>query len=122
MDKPFLQNYDECLRYFYKTYDYPIAPGTVSNIGARNQFCLTAGGTLVTGVYTFPKPMAKAPTVIPYSRTSGAANSTNAPGAGVVSCTVGNIGQGSFLQLTLSSGTGVTLGAEYAQFTGDTGW
>jgi hypothetical protein len=71
MDLDFASNLDRCLRYFQKTYNYGVAPGTVTNAGS-----LWVPAFASLSVYTpivFKKIMAKQPTVTtPYSPSTGA--------------------------------------------------
>lgn len=72
IDKPFTQNYDECLRFYQKTWNYTTAVGNVTSAGS-----LYATGMSSQSLFqpiTFLKPMAKAPTAISYSPVTGAAN------------------------------------------------
>ena len=78
IDKPFTQNLDECLRYYSKSYQYGVAPKAVNNTG-----CMAGVATPnqnLFGPFRFPKPMAKAPSVITYSTQTGSVGS----GAGAV--------------------------------------
>ena len=59
IDKPFTENHDECLRYYQKSYDYTIVPGTASNSnGASAIFHYNATSSPVVPS-TFKKLMAK---------------------------------------------------------------
>ena len=72
IDKPFTQNYDECLRFYQKTWNYTTAVGNVTSAGS-----LYATGMSSQSLFqpiTFLKPMAKAPTAISYSPVTGAAS------------------------------------------------
>jgi hypothetical protein len=72
IDCPFQQNYDDCLRYFTKSYPYTVATGSVGGSGAFNMMFAAAGNPYL--YVPFKKTMAKTPTVVGYSQTSGAAN------------------------------------------------
>jgi len=72
IDKPFTQNLDECLRYYCKSYDYGVAPGTVS--GAGMMYHLTVAGANPLWPVSFPKIMAKTPTMTGYSGNNGLIN------------------------------------------------
>ena len=93
IDKPWTQNYDECLRYFFKSWDYAVAVATTAANGA---FINLNGPTTsaMVGHWPFKKVMAKAPTVTCYSQTSGAINTvrdvTGATDRTVNSTTVSN--------------------------------
>ncbi len=69
IDKPFSQNYDECLRYYQKTYEYSVRTGTVNSSGV----CVTQSqaNTNPLGSMRFVKPMAKIPIVTGFSDVSG---------------------------------------------------
>lgn len=60
MDCPFTQNYDDCLRYWCKSYPYATKQGTVSSEGYEVWTNLESG-TQLRGPTKFPKRMAKAP-------------------------------------------------------------
>ena len=120
MDKPFTQNLDECLRYYYKTYDYQAAIGLATGTGIKT-FIAPSATANAFGPFQFPKPMAKTPTITFYNYATGSANSVrdgfstdHASASAVNPCTNG------FQYLTFS---GATTGAVqvYTQFTADTG-
>jgi hypothetical protein len=71
MDKPFSQNFDECQRYYSKSYPYNILPGAVNSAGAAS--ILAAVGQNIYGTVSFPKRMANIPGVQVYSDVTGAA-------------------------------------------------
>jgi hypothetical protein len=79
IDKPFPQNFDECLRYFAKSYNYAVAINTASVGGYISQFVIQ--NSSVIGGLRFPKPMAKVPTVSGYSAVGGANNVYDATAA-----------------------------------------
>jgi hypothetical protein len=121
-DCPWQQNYDDCLRYYQKTYDYTVATGTVTAIGCRSFSALGAGATLAFGPASFHKPLAKTPTMVLYNQATGAANSVQ-DGAGTNHASAGcvNIGTSGFTAINYA--TGVTAAsAVYAHYTADTGW
>jgi hypothetical protein len=120
IDKPFTQNYEECLRYYCKSYDYETAIGTASAAASTSAW---QGST--TGFYTatkFPKNMAKLPTGIIYSWATGAANATRFSGVdyAVTSVSLGKSYLASFGTATLPA---VAAGATTSfHYTADTGW
>jgi hypothetical protein len=122
IDKPFSQNLDECLRYYQKTYDYGVKPGTVSGNGS-------IGSNGVASIYMpmpgrFNKPMAKVPTVQLYSPSTGAAayirdsdgGADAAVGAGAV-----NLGVSGFAAVGMGGNT-IANHLYLAAYTADTGW
>jgi hypothetical protein len=123
IDKPFAQNYDECLRYYCKSYDYAVAVGTATAPGVVSFVNPIAASSSFNTHVPFPKPMAKVPTVTLYNHNTGNANSIVAPGAGNVTVSsVGNINTRSFPQVAITSGTGVVVGGGFFHYTADTGW
>jgi hypothetical protein len=68
-DKPFTQSFDECLRYFQKTYPYATKPGTA--LGSPI-YITTEANRYPNYFIPFFKPMAKGPTVTIYSPNNGA--------------------------------------------------
>lgn len=73
-DLDFLTNYDRCLRYLSKTFDYGLAPGGAMNYAGAPTFAVTAATTADSG-YRFAKTMARVPTVTYYQPATGAINS-----------------------------------------------
>lgn len=121
MDKPFTQNYDECLRYYQKTYDYGTKPGTVTQNGAR-AIGISASSAPRMPI-SFSKPLANVPTVLAFSTATGASSNlrdlSNAIDRAVNAYL--NVGNSGFSGFGLSStpSTGYTAEAHY---TVDTGW
>jgi hypothetical protein len=82
MDKGFISNLAECQRYYCKSYDYATKSGTITNNGAIiADIPVSTLSPRLTAF--FPVHMAKVPTVIPYSPTTGAANIVRDATAGV---------------------------------------
>ena len=79
IDKPWRQNYDECLRYFCKSYNYGTTIGTVTPTGVRTLIAPAAGITAF-GPLSWPTPMLKNPTFTAYNHATGAANSVRESG------------------------------------------
>jgi hypothetical protein len=122
IDKPFTQNYDECLRYYQKTYDYATVAGTATAVGVRSFVAPAAGATSSNGPAIFHKPMAKTPTVTLYNWATGAANSVR-DGLGVdhASATGVNINQTGLGGVNFA--TGVTAAtAINVHYIADAGW
>jgi hypothetical protein len=122
MDCPFTQNYEECLRYYSKSYSYVTQPGAVTTAG-RVSFIVPSGfGTIPMGTASFPRRLAKAPTVVIYSDATGlinAARDQNLAGDRGVSANISN--EASLSQITMAS-AGTTGGVVTFQYTADTGW
>src|SRR5258705_3497356 len=73
IDCPFEQNYDDCLRYYQKTYNYGVAAGAVTTVGAINGPALPNGSPILHT--PFKRNLARTPTVlISYSPVTGTAN------------------------------------------------
>jgi hypothetical protein len=123
MDCPFTQNYDDCLRYFQKSYPYAVMPGTANSVGIVN-YWTSAGATAAALVpIRFPKVMAKTPTVVGYSNNTGAINTVRNATAGAdvtisSSNTPGDAGFNGFnLSTTVAASSNLQL-----HYTADTGW
>ena len=81
MDLPFDRNLDACLRYYTKSYSYAVKGGTVTDAGAISGIAMASQHP---SIYTvFKKPMAKAPTVVPYSNVTGASSGVRDVLAGI---------------------------------------
>jgi hypothetical protein len=122
IDKPFTQNYDECLRYYQKSYNYTAAAGTASaNVGQLQWFQPNVTTCLIP--IRFIKPMAKVPTVIGYSPSSGAANSirdvTGATDRSISS--YNSVGDSGFSGVVLASAP-VANAQIQVHYTADAGW
>jgi hypothetical protein len=121
IDKPFIGNYEECLRYYAKTYDYGTKPGTVTQNGMI-ELIAWAATTAGSGPVRFPKPMANAPTVTIYNTATGANNSVrDNSGVDHGSATASPVGVGGFSRITFTTATGGIMPI-WAQYTADTGW
>jgi hypothetical protein len=123
MDKPFTGsggNYEECLRYYQKTYLYGVAPATVSSPGMR-AFFVPAATTNCWGSESFKKPMAKVPTMTAYNNATGAANSVqDVNGINHASASIGQIGDSGFCFMSFTTAT-TTQMHMYFHYTADTG-
>jgi hypothetical protein len=121
LDCPFTQNYDDCLRYYCKSYDYETGAGTATFVGDVVWWQGTT--TSLRGTIRFPKPMAKIPNVIIYNTSTGAANSIRLLGTDYAVSSVGDIGKGGFDSMTTATLPAVTAGASaFGQYTADSGW
>jgi hypothetical protein len=123
IDKPFQQNYDECLRYFCKSYPYGTKPPSPSiQAGLRSMTCVPSGTNYMAGPVTFPKSMAKTPSTSIYAY-DGTLNAVTIIGGANAAVTGvgGNMGDLSFDSLTLSAaGTANTV--YQFHYAADTGW
>lgn len=122
IDKPFTQNYDECLRYLQKSYDYDVIPGTANNsIGTLSMWQQTT--TTLFASQRFHKPMAKQPSLVAYEWSTGAANSVRFNGVSYAVSSFGNIGKNGFSSINTATLPAVTAGATASlHYTADTGW
>jgi hypothetical protein len=119
-DKPWSQNYAECLRYFQKSNFYTDKPGLAS-VGYVSSV-VSASTTLVPGL-SFRCPMAKLPTVSVYNASSGALNSVwNATaGTSVAVSSIATVSDGQFSHIGLAAAQ--TAGQLIQYFwSADTGW
>lgn len=121
IDKPFTQNYDECLRYYCKSQPYTLKPPGTSAGSATTSWTVFGNNTAWAGGGAFfPKPMATQPTVRIWSN-AGALNAVTIFGGSdvaisTVSRTEKNINWISF-SAAQTANTGVT-----GQWDADTGW
>lgn len=121
IDKPFPQNFDECLIRYQKTYDYSTVISTATNAGA-------VAGSLPAGVHAlfpvrFPKIMARNPTITGYSTSNGAAGTVydGGRGANVAISSSFSVGNSGFAGFILGATT-ATITTIYFHYTADTGW
>ena len=121
MDKPFTQNYDECLRYYSKSYDYSTAVGVANSIGIKAFMAHTAVASAY-GPLSFSKPMAKLPTVTLYDHNSGAANSVmDNGGIHHAGASVANLGSTGFCSINFTTATTAGMPV-YFHYAADAGW
>ena len=74
-DDPFSQRHIQqevalCQRYFYKTYDLDVAPGTVTDAGVIG--CNVFNGAFTYAPASYAVPMRDTPTAVVYNPSSGA--------------------------------------------------
>jgi len=121
IDKPFTQNYDDCLRYFCKSYSYATRPGTVTSIGAIRGYLPAASQPIM--YVPFKRPMALAPTITMYSSATGAAGNVRdlTAGADKAVSTVVDTGEMSFAGATVTDPNAAIWQAEF-NYAADTGW
>jgi len=123
MDKPFMQNYDECLRYFAKSYDYAVPFGTGNAASGRIGFICPVGfAQYPMGTEVFSTPLAKIPTVTIYSDVTAAMNTCRDQNAGAdktVSSSIFNTRRINQLSLGAAATAGGVVTFHYAA---DTGW
>jgi hypothetical protein len=124
IDYPFMQNLDDCLRYFTKSYNYGTTLGTVTAGGCIQWYQPNNAVPNSLFPWSFRKTMAKTSiTVTGYSPVTGAIN-TVADLSGAVDRAIsgivspGDSGFGGF-QLTTSPGAGSQMRCHY---TADSGW
>jgi hypothetical protein len=121
IDLPFSQNHHECLRFFDKSYNYAIQPGSASGLGALIQN--SAPSNPAYGPYRFKRDMAKIPNVTLYGATNGQINTVynNSTAANVGVTGVLAIGTGGYYGWTLASYPAAVQIYSW-QHTADTGW
>jgi hypothetical protein len=124
IDCPFTQNYDACLRYFQKTYDYATAVGTPSTQGDLCTFTAQDSYGSVFGTARFHKPMAKTPSGIIYNGVTGAANSAHGQNGTNYTTSSPSFGSTGLSSFSISPSLGAAEGGQPVQFhyTADTGW
>jgi hypothetical protein len=120
MDCPFTQNYDDCLRYYSKSYDYATQPNTATPNGCM--FLYLPAGAMCYLPVRFNRLMAKVPTITGYSGVGGV-NSVYDATSGINRTITGSAypGQTGFGGFNLATPSG---GQSVYQFhwTADTGW
>ena len=111
IDKPWTQNYDECLRYYCKSYGYTVVPGTPGLPGAIGHF-VVVNATTADGVVMWPKRMAKTPSsAVTYNPSTGGINAGyNGNNGGNVAMGVYGATEVGFMALTASA---MTIGHVY---------
>jgi hypothetical protein len=122
MDKPFTGangNYEECLRYYQKTYNYAAKSGTNTAAGCIS-FLTSVSTTSVQLPLRFIKPMAKTPTVNTYGYT-GTPNAVNYAGTDYGINSHINAGEGGFGGWVHSSAAPANT-AGNCHYTADTAW
>jgi hypothetical protein len=121
IDKPFAQNYDECLRYYQKSYNYAVATGAAT--GAGFVIMLTSINANPYYPVRFHKPLATNPTMAGWSPFNGQANTVYDTGR------ASNIAINSFQSPGMTGFGGVALASQNPavtnyelHYTADTGW
>jgi hypothetical protein len=121
IDCPFQQNYDDCLRYFQKSYDLETSPGTITTVGVLPLYQQTT--TNLNGPVRFHKPMAKIPTMIAYNHATGAMNSIRMSGVDYTVSGFANLGKAGCQGVNTSTMPAVGAGnTGFLNYTADTGW
>jgi hypothetical protein len=123
MDKPWTQNYDECLRYFAKSYDYNTPINTVTDDGCIYGVVPTSNLQTAPTRVSFPKPLAIKPTALNAYSTHGGVNAAwdFSAGANKAVTAISAYSEKSFSQITISAAS--TAGAVLAyHYVADTGW
>jgi hypothetical protein len=124
IDCPFTQNYDDCLRYYTKSYPYGVAPGTATYAG-NILFINPTSSTQIYCNMPFKRTMAKTPpTITFYSTATGTANTIRNVSTGAdISAGTGGLYPGDAacggLAVTVAPAAGSALNWHY---TADTGW
>lgn len=124
IDKPFAANYDECLRYYFKTLGYSTAIGTATQAGANATFRAFAVSGM-NGYGVFAKRLAKVPTVNIYGPNGVLNNvSDNLTGTAVAvtGTAAATVSDQSFLQIAASGNTLTASNTYVCHYTAETGW
>lgn len=126
IDKPFTGaggSYDECLRYYCKSYSLGVAPGTANALFSQYYKADPTNSAYVLGPTTFPRPMAVTPPNVYFWSPSGVAqqltlfgSSTNALPSALVS-----LSEKGFQGLQLSAAVTANTGWQ-AHYAADSGW
>jgi hypothetical protein len=121
IDCPFRQNYDDCLRYYTKSYEYGVKAPTNTAIGAVSAMT-GSNGLFALGTIPFPKTMAKTPTLTVYA-IDGTANAVLQLGAGGNASVNQILGEGAkgFYGVGFPSAVTVNTPCQM-HYVADTGW
>lgn len=122
MDKPFSQNLDECKRYYTKSYNYGVKPGTASSQAGEIMIPALASTQGYAGI-PYKSTMAKTPTITAYDPVGGNPNGVYdlaASAARTVSGIV-NAGDSGFGGVTLTTPNAANT-TYLLQYGADTGW
>ena len=131
IDKPWFQNYEECLRYFCKSYDYNTALGTNTSAGQCTGWIPSGGSADLNAGIRFPKPMAIGAGTAPVLNGLGLYSWTPAGTPNAVRDVGGALDRGvnTFSQPGMNGFKGMILGtgivaSSYGifQYKADTGW
>lgn len=120
IDCPFTQNYDECLKYYQKSYDYAVKPGSNNSNGAITW--VSPNGSFVQQCLPirFHKPMAKDPAMYTYG-TDGTSNAVTVGSTPYGVSSYYNVGMSGFGGWVLGSAA-PSLSFCAAHYTADSGW
>jgi hypothetical protein len=124
IDKPFSQNYDECLRYYAKSWNYETAVGTTTTTGMSSFTAANSHGS-VWGSLAFAKRMAKTPSPAIYNPyiTNGINGARDPLGANYT-VSAPTAGQSGISGFNISPALGSTAAGMpiWFHYTADTGW
>jgi len=96
MCRSFADELHRCMRYYQKSYAYATSPGTITQVG--NRFSTAASAyVFYDAMIPLLVPMAKTPSVTPYSTATGAANNVYLDGVGDVAAGSSDKSEISFL-------------------------
>jgi hypothetical protein len=122
IDCPFMDNYDACLRYYCKSHNYAVLPGTSG--GSWMESYVWNPGT-ARGHCPFPKRMAKTPTCTFYDASFNGINLVYCPNSGLqYAGTAGTVGESGFSEVANTNANFPTTAGTFVTFhyTADTGW
>jgi hypothetical protein len=119
MDLDFVTNYDRCLRYFAKSYEYATKPGTA--IGNGSKFIIAQNST--NWAYNnamFHKPLAKSPTMTFWAE-DGTGNSATSVAGGNLGIANNSANSKGLYAIAFSAAR--SIGETWSiHYTADTGW
>lgn len=120
-DLDFDTNLSRCLRYFTKSYNYTVVPGTITSIGNLKQIMFGANNPILP--CAFQRRMAKIPTVYAYSDVTGTGNAVrdNTAAADKAITSVQTVGETGFAGFVITSPNASNYNCSF-QYTADTGW
>jgi hypothetical protein len=119
IDKSFDQNYNECLRYYAKSYQYSIKPG--ANFGTGRLLARSGNNSYPLSQARFPRELAKQPTVTPYAGDGTINVIDNWTASTKIGATAINTSTSGFEGLNTPSGYTANQDCLF-HYTADTGW
>jgi hypothetical protein len=112
----FKQELAKCKRYYDKSYNYSVAPGTASGVGARSFqtrraiAASTAGSQFYSEVFSVL--MRTAPTIVLYDITAGTANAITVVASVRSGCTANDVGEVKFRFISVDNTSATAIVAD----------
>jgi hypothetical protein len=119
IDCPFTQNYDDCLRYFQKSYNYADKPGLVTWTGTESYYAFASQQGYAP--VHFRRSMGKVLTVSAYHPTTGALNSILGGGSALATTGAVNPGENGFSGFSVTTPPASNWLCQY-HWAADSGW